>query len=55
MDLIVDNQLSHRYFVTKTSEHTFLLESVLSHQKWNIEILEERSTEYKTSVKGRIN
>ena len=46
MELIVDKQLSHRYSITKISEHTFLFENVLSHQIWNIEILKEGSTEF---------
>ncbi len=46
MNLEVDKQLSHLYFLTKLSENTFLLESRLSNQIWNIEILNEESTEF---------
>lgn len=53
MDLIVNMPLSHRFFITKINEHTFLLENVLTNQIWNIEILEEDSINFTQSGKGR--
>ncbi len=53
MDLIVNKLLSHRYFITKINEHTFLLEIVLTKQIWNIEILQEDSIKLIQSDKGR--
>ncbi len=55
MDMIVNKPLSHRYIITKINEHTFLLESVLTHLIWNIEILDEDSTEFTKSIKDRFN
>lgn len=53
MDLVVNKPMSHRYFITKINEHTFLLENVLTNQIWNIEILEEDSINFTQSGKGR--
>lgn len=39
MDWNSEKPLSNHYFVTKINEHTFLLENVLTHQIWNVEIL----------------
>ncbi len=55
MDLIVDQHLSNSYNVTKTSEHSFLLENEITHQKWNIEILDENLTDITGSIRGRTN
>ena len=53
MDLSINRPLSHQYFITKISEHIFLLENVLTNQIWNIEILKEDSTKITGSLKER--
>ena len=53
MDLSVHKPLSHRYFITKLSDHIFLLENVLTNQIWNIEILKEDSKEFKNRLEKR--
>ena len=55
MGLIVNKPLSHRYFITKINEHTFLLENVVTHQIWNIEILQENFTELVKVNKVRLH
>ena len=45
MKLSVTKPLSHQCFMTKIDAHTFLLENVLTHQIWHIQILDADSTD----------
>ena len=55
MDMIANKPLSHRYFITKINKYTFLLEDVVTKQIWNVEILDEESTDYSENLKHMAN
>ena len=45
MNLTVEKPLSYQCFMTKINAHTFLLENVLTHQIWHIQILNPDSVD----------